>query len=445
MSLPTDYTPTEWEDYPSTATIVNATRLKKLEYGLRDAFLGLKNKISAEDANATYAQISARPKGGRFAILGDSIAAGIGYFASGGQVDMSIGEFSAGSWFQQFCLASGGAARQVYNGGIPGNTTTQMLARLSTITALAIDYCFIQGSINDISQGIAQATTLANIDTIAKALRAKGIEPILTTVQPNNTGPGTHFAATTKLNAAIVSYAAVNGIACIDFYGLLVDPTTQGSYVAGMGESASPSVHPSAAGHTAMAQAAWAALAPRLTGVAAPYLAKAAQDPVNMLPNGTFATDTSGVPTGWAAAGSSPTATLSLATDSAVLGRALTVAVSANDGSKAIGVDLTSGFSVGETLAFSGRFKTSVAAQQRGINIYCQFIGSSPTGYLYPIHGMRHDVGWTQWYAEGVVPAGTTKLSIYLTLGSGGTNTNAISVSFAQPTLINRTRLGLAA
>lgn len=75
----------------------------------------------------------------------------------------------------------------LYNAGVGGNSTTQMLARIS---ADVIDkngqWVFVMGGVNDIAAGTSAATILANLTSIITTLHAAGLHVILSTLTPSS-------------------------------------------------------------------------------------------------------------------------------------------------------------------------------------------------------------------------------------------------------------------
>lgn len=76
-----------------------------------------------------------------------------------------------------------------WNFGISGNTTTQMLARLSTILAANLDVCVILGGTNDLTNSTSFSTIKSNLSDIYDALIAAGTRiiaiPITGRIAPN--------------------------------------------------------------------------------------------------------------------------------------------------------------------------------------------------------------------------------------------------------------------
>lgn len=163
----------------------------------------------------------------------------------------------------------------------------------------------------------------ATLKRFTDQLSAKNIIPVLCTLPPR-TGSPSGNQQLTQWNAYIRTYASRMGYPLMDNHEALVDPAT-GEYAAGMlATSDGTGVHPSDAGHTAMA-----ALAANNTALVTrfpdgkPYLARGLNDSANLIGNsGLFQVDTNadGVGDGWQSALSTG-ATASIVTDGSVKGK----------------------------------------------------------------------------------------------------------------------------
>jgi lysophospholipase L1-like esterase len=108
------------------------------------------------------------------------------------------------------------------NAGVPGNTTTQMLARLRRdVLAYHPDMLFVLGGTNDVCTNIAASTTLANLRKIVKSARAQGIEVVLLTIPPSNDLRLTRLQRLRAINAALIGLGRAEGITVVDVYAAL--------------------------------------------------------------------------------------------------------------------------------------------------------------------------------------------------------------------------------
>ena len=76
-----------------------------------------------------------------------------------------------------------------WNFGVSGNTTTQMLARISTVLSAGLDVCVVMGGTNDLTNSSSFATIRANLEAIYNALYNAGTKviavPITGRASPN--------------------------------------------------------------------------------------------------------------------------------------------------------------------------------------------------------------------------------------------------------------------
>ena len=101
----------------------------------------------------------------------------------------------------QRLLQDRGIDVQVVNSGVPGQTTAQMLARLTDAVPNGACMVIFQPGSNDARLGIASAERERNIATITSSLHARGIavirvEAAFATARPGNLqSDGIHFTA----------------------------------------------------------------------------------------------------------------------------------------------------------------------------------------------------------------------------------------------------------
>ncbi|MDZ4169513.1 MAG: GDSL-type esterase/lipase family protein [Coriobacteriia bacterium] len=146
---------------------------------------------------------------------------------------------------------SGGV--RVYNSGIDGNTTAQLLSRFEEdVAAVKPDSCLILGGTNDIFRGVPLSTIEANLTQLYDDCAEAGITPVACTLTPVKQGfllgdsadADALNSSIDTLNAWIRTHCAERSIAVVDFNTVLkADPAT---YLQDDG------IHPSEAGHDAM-------------------------------------------------------------------------------------------------------------------------------------------------------------------------------------------------
>ncbi len=125
--------------------------------------------------------------------------------------------------------------------------------------------CTVLCGINEMNSTSLPASTLTNLTYIYRQLQSNGILPILCTIPPRNG----FVNSVQRLNNWIARYAREHGLPLVDFYSLLVNPTT-GNYQAAYDNG--DGIHPSPAGAQAMGQL----LANTISGIfpfASPWLA----------------------------------------------------------------------------------------------------------------------------------------------------------------------------
>lgn len=194
-------------------------------------------------ALASRASVSARPLSTLYAFLGDSITVGTGATSSTkytSQLQMLVGNDVL--------------SNESIAGGVAGNTSAQILARVPAILAAsptpqcAILLC----GTNDSSSAVTTEMFITNVLAIADLCRTAGATLIVGTVPPREAADTAENAAIRGYNLALRSALPAYGIRLADVYASLVDPTT--GALASANDSGD-GVHPSPAGHKSIAQA----------------------------------------------------------------------------------------------------------------------------------------------------------------------------------------------
>jgi lysophospholipase L1-like esterase len=150
----------------------------------------------------------------RLVALGDSITA-----PSGGQFGNPCGR----SWTTFLTLP----LADFHNAGVAGNTTAQMLARLSPdVLAYHPTDVTILGGVNDLYQDytyhdVPLQDSLANLGSTIGQIEAAGATAWLLTIPPWWAG---HAAPVEAYNAALRGLAAAHGARLIDIWPLLAGP-----------------------------------------------------------------------------------------------------------------------------------------------------------------------------------------------------------------------------
>jgi lysophospholipase L1-like esterase len=131
--------------------------------------------------------------------------------------------------------------------------------------------------------------------------------------------------------------------------------------------------------------------------------------------------------------------------DTNILGNWVVISATSNaGGNQYMNQDITTGFNPGDKVAFVGRVYADCEAGSFVVGISLSFYNASgqSIGGLTPLgSNWGADIkipGGGVWYMEGIVPAGTTKMTVYITAGNG---TGTLKV--AQVGVYNLTQIGL--
>jgi len=374
----------------------------------------------------SFAPVGRSVYGNRWVALGDSIT----------QAASTSSSFGDG-WPTYAGLLSAQRINLVYNAGIAGNTSADILSRVQAdVISKSPTFCTIKAGTNDVNQGIAFTTYVANMVAIVRKLREAGIAPVLCTIAPR----ASKRAGTSQTNAWIRRYAAQEGIPLIDFNTLLTEPST-GGYISAY--DSGDGTHPNAAGYLAMGNLVNTVLAPFLPPWSPPLPTENA-DGTNLLPNGLFLTDANadGVPDSWTASGGSSGFTHTIITgDTAIKGNWAQIAMSAAASARTIEYDVNGaggGFAAGDVLQLSGRIDVSGLSGGSTPIVYFRFYNGSVNTDYKPVSSLTQTITNGVFSMTKTVPAGTTFVKILLSAGAG-TGT----YKFAQLGLYNLTRLGL--
>lgn len=192
-------------------------------------------------------------------VLGTSIAAGTGASIPANAYPAKLASYLSNSRFI-------GQTVTVINGGVSGDTTTQMLARLPALLAANTPaFVTIEVSVNDsrTDVSISSVQTLANIRTMIGLCRQAGALPIILTAGPVDpiwwvASGGTNFDYTSPVKAKVTN-GLVRGI--IRAYGIPAVPIHE--LMSGRVNVSYDGLHPNDTGHDIWAYA----LAQTVTGV----------------------------------------------------------------------------------------------------------------------------------------------------------------------------------
>jgi lysophospholipase L1-like esterase len=130
----------------------------------------------------------ARPDAASFAPGGVA-----GFATSGDSLTAAVLPNGAPNWPIILSIITDGAFRLIFDAGIGGYTTSQVLARfLAAVRQTKPAVCTIFSGANDVTG--SYSGWQANIRAIVAACRASGIQPVLCTITPNSSAGADHPA-----------------------------------------------------------------------------------------------------------------------------------------------------------------------------------------------------------------------------------------------------------
>lgn len=180
-----------------------------------------------------------------WAWLGDSISDFMGLTANGTRENTRSAS-GFGAWAD---VLTGHRTNTVINASVVGQTTEQMLAKVSQVIAQAPAVCHILGGTNDQENGVALATVTANLLAIVTALQEAGIRVVIGTIPPQ-TDYGSNQAIHNGINAWIRNLPATRpDVIVADYAKALTGPDNYW----GRAEYTYDGTHPTRRGAYAMA------------------------------------------------------------------------------------------------------------------------------------------------------------------------------------------------
>jgi lysophospholipase L1-like esterase len=337
-------------------------------------------------------------------------------------------------------LVSKGQMQFVHNGGISGQTSDQILARIVEVTGAACDKVYVEAGSNDIAAGSTAAVVEANLTQMYAQILAAGELPIATTIPPR----GTFYAQVNTLNAWIRRTALKLEIPLFDMYAPVTDATT-GGYKTGYSGDA---IHPQGVAVRLVGTQAFADVQSVLPA-AHTLLPASNSDPTNIVTNALMITSSGGVPAGWTTSSPAAHTAFSVSTDTNLAGNAFvmtkTVAGTSDNDSASFTLVNNAAVIPGHTYAFTGRIVTSGNETgnlilQVSLDTYTSGFATNPLS-IYPVYAYNPgvDIPAGQWYMEFVMPANVTIFDVSVALGNG---TGVVKVG--QIGLYDLTALGLS-
>lgn len=393
---------------------------------------------SEEELRAAFVPVEqGRPRGNVAVVIGDSNIASV---ADGDP--MRVGH----NFFNLFCART---RQRIRYGGYfaTGGMTAEDVFGVQLPKVLAMDplpsACVILAGTNNL--GALDLGTLAPLweDGVA-ALRAVGIVPIVCTIPPRDTSGG--VVAVSQFNSWITDFAARNGLPLFPVHTALVDPVT-GYYKSGY---SGDGIHFAGASARVVADYAAARGMHELFLPNPAYTAKSAADGTNLLVNGVFIGDDNadGHANSWTGTSATnvtrslvaPTADDDLAGNWQQLVRA---PGGATQGYLTQVIAASSAWAVGDRLALSGRVQSSgFEGSSSTFSVQVGFTGATGSHNLEAIYAWKVDLADGTFYAEGVIPAGTTAM-LFSAL-SAAPAAGSTTLRLGELTLRNLTQLGLA-
>lgn len=328
-----------------------------------------------------------------------------------------------------FLLASGYAAGKykfVKNAGVAGNTSAMLLARVATDVPDNVTDCYVMEGTNDASNDIAVSVSRSNWRGIIENLLDRGIRPNVVLPPPMNTAGKQLLIDQLRFTEWLLA----------EDYGIpVLDPwkafrATDGTYASG---AASDELHPTAATH----QLAGVELARQqksdLRASPSPTMNTGGY---GYLTNALLMTASAGLASGWSKSGNG---TFTVGTDAAVLGQYQQM-VAAGNATVFAYRDITTGFAVGDEICITA------LAQASGLTtgvarVYVRFTGAVGETDLSCIWSTS-DFTWTQNHARCLIPAGTTKLTVYCEIAAFGSGATVASgtLQFGETQVYNVTQ-----
>lgn len=334
------------------------------------------------------------------------------------------------NFLQAAVLLSNGKLQLVHDGGVAGQTSTQVLARVYTdAVSQPCGIVVVTGpGTNDTSGSIAIATTEANDLAIYKAIVASGKLLVVTTIPPRSGND----AFVSALNPWIKKQAQLLNVPLTDFYATVVNPSTGLYQAACLGDG----VHPYLSCVRTVAQQLLTDISGYLPSHH-PLIPLENADPNNLISNGTLLTTSSISPcgaggtsgtfaTGWACSSVHGNTGFSITTNASTVGNVIqmTKSTSTAGDNDVASLTATLALTAGHKYAFTGRIATTNA--EAGTLIYTLVLDTFSTGFATVPIAITPVFGWTgtdipsgQWYIEFICPPGVAFVSPSLTLQTG--------------------------
>lgn len=278
----------EYGTFGVDGTSTDPTAPEWLEHGLIKDRTAIVNPVDARilanladpasALNTTFAPAQRSVYGPRWVFDGDSITAN-GITTSNGNQDRSR------SWTSEMARLSMGRIKYVYNAAVSGYRIDQMLARFDEFVAPKDpDVVLLTAGTNDIGQGRSMDLWLADLESYRVKCQSIGATLIVGAIWPSDSNtPAGRQAATRTWNTALYSWAESKGVQVIP-WDTLADPVTGGWPTGWSADQVHPGLLDS---YTVIGKLGWQSVEPK----AGPALIRrATYNGADALPNGLFTT-----------------------------------------------------------------------------------------------------------------------------------------------------------
>ena len=179
-------------------------------------------------------------RGRKVVLFGDSITGQNVVPPGGGYAEC----YAAQGYFVQASIELGWPFT-IVDAGVSGNTTTQMLARITEdVLDESPDICVVMGGTNDIAGTLTASEISDNIKSMCAKLRGIGATVVLCTITPTTAHTTTpkYGKKRSDINAELKRYASANsGIILADTERAILDPATGGP----LSGTTTDGIHPS--------------------------------------------------------------------------------------------------------------------------------------------------------------------------------------------------------
>lgn len=186
------------------------------------------------------------------ATLGDSITAGAPLWDPNPAIRAQLGDSpTPQSQYQYWARRRLGAQVRFRNCGVSGEVTEQIVTRLDACAAGA-QVLIVQGGLNDIARGLSVDEAAANLRTMVRRGKARGLRVAIAELLPWNNGHPQATPRIRRLNRLIAAIARDEGARVLPWHRAIEDPARPGRM---RRDWTIEGDHPSAAGYRRLGEA----------------------------------------------------------------------------------------------------------------------------------------------------------------------------------------------